>query len=251
MPGEKPESAPQWRIGLVDDDGAVRTALGRVLITAGYDVIAFRSAKEFLRAVDRVRPDILLVDLQMQDIDGLTLQATLIERDLRIPTVFLSGHADAGASVRALRDGAVDVLEKPRDEPALISVLNLVKEIARGERARRATRDELAKRAATLTHREREVFNLVVTGRLNKQIAALLGTTEKTIKVHRGRVMAKMQAKSIPDLVRMFDLIATATVDGPAIASGVVVNERAGELRTVEPHARKADGEHGSFPNGA
>ncbi len=203
-----------WRIALVDDDVAVLRALARMLSVRGYDVRTFGSAAEFLLSLETSVPEMLLVDLRMPEIDGLALQSALVERGIRIPTVFLSGHGDVATSVRAIRGGAIDFLEKPCDEPTLFAALDRAAELARRDRSRRATMEELRERAATLTRREAEVFRLVVTGRLNKQIAATLGTTEKTIKVHRARVMTKMHADSIPDLVRMFDLLA----DQPATA---------------------------------
>jgi FixJ family two-component response regulator len=147
--------------------------------------------------------------------DGLALQALLAERGVRIPMVFLSGHGDVSTSVRAIRGGAIDFLEKPCDEATLLVSLERAADVARREREKNATLHTLRSRAATLTRREQEVFRWVASGRLNKQIAATLGTTEKTIKVHRGRVMTKMNAESLAGLVRMYDLLESATSKSP------------------------------------
>jgi FixJ family two-component response regulator len=194
-------------VAIVDDDATVLRSLSRMLSACGYDVATFQSPAAFLRHLGGWLPDVLLVDLRMPEIDGLSLQDMLRARGVYIPTVFLSGHGDVSTSVRALRGGAIDFLEKPCDEPVLLASLERAVEAGRREREIRAYRSELRAREATLTRRESEVFRLVVTGRLNKQIAALLGTSEKTIKVHRGRVMSKMHAPSLADLIRMFDVL--------------------------------------------
>ena len=205
MPMIGNEPGGPWRVALVDDDAGVLRSLSRMLSMCGYDVTTFTSAADFLDSIDDVRPEIAVVDLRMPETDGLTLQSLLAERGVRIPMVFLSGHGDVATSVRAIRAGAVDFLEKPCDETALLASLERAADVARRDRETRAVREALGKRVAALTRREHEVFHWVVTGRLNKQIAAALGTTEKTIKVHRARVMTKMEADSIADLVRMFD----------------------------------------------
>jgi FixJ family two-component response regulator len=205
MSDQSNDSERQWRIALVDDDVAVLRALARMLTLRGYSVTTFNSAEEFLTTVEQYRPEMVLLDLRMPKIDGLALQTLLAERGVNVPIVFLSGHGDVATSVRAIRGGAVDFLEKPCDESTLLASLDRAAEVARRDRSRRSTLTDLTNRANSLTRRELEVFRLVVTGRLNKQIAAALGTTEKTIKVHRARVMTKMRAESITDLVRMFD----------------------------------------------
>jgi FixJ family two-component response regulator len=210
-----------WRIALVDDDIAVLRALARMLTLRGYCVTTFNSAEEFLATLGQYQPEIVLLDLRMPKIDGLALQSLLVDRGVNVPIVFLSGHGDVATSVRAIRGGAVDFLEKPCDESTLLASLERAAEVARRDRSRRTTLTDLANRANSLTRRELEVFRLVVTGRLNKQIAAALGTTEKTIKVHRARVMTKMRAESITDLVRMFDSLSnvpSALADRPDAA---------------------------------
>jgi len=208
------------RVALVDDDVSIRRSLARMITLCGYDVQTFDSAQAFLLELEVWHPDLLVVDLRMPGMDGLALQASLTERGVNIPTVFLSGHGDVASSVRALRAGAIDFLEKPCEEAELAASLDRAAAIARADRMARDNLRALADRVATLTRREREVFRWVVTGTLNKQIAAALGTTEKTIKVHRARVMTKMNAQSVVELVRMFDHIggesALAQVDGRA-----------------------------------
>jgi FixJ family two-component response regulator len=196
-----------WRVALVDDDVSVRKSLSRMISLYGYEVQAFASAQDFLSGFDAWRPDLMLLDLRMPGMDGLALQASLSERGMCIPTVFLSGHGDVTSSVRALRAGAIDFLEKPCEEAELVASLDRAAGIALAERSARDSLRVLGERVATLTRREREVFRWVVTGTLNKQIAAALSTTEKTIKVHRARVMTKMNAHSVVELVRMFDQI--------------------------------------------
>jgi FixJ family two-component response regulator len=193
-----------WRLGIVDDDGAVLRSLSRLLTACGYDVATFQSADEFLEAVATEEPDALLLDLRMPGTDGLTLVDELRERGYAVPTVFLSGHADVPTSVRAIRAGAVDFLEKPCDEATLLASLGRALDLAQRNHARTSDSD-LRTRWRSLTPRERQVCRHVVQGSLNKQIAATLGTTEKTIKVHRGRGMTKMGAHSVADLVRFID----------------------------------------------
>jgi len=198
-----------WRVALVDDDAAILRALSRLLALRGYETTTFTSAESFLLSVESSLPDILVLDLRMPGLDGLQLQEELIARGIRVPTVFLSGHGDVTSSVRALRNGAIDFLEKPCDEPTLLAALSRAVVVQRSQRQRMLALREAARRDRLLTPRERDVFRLVVEGRLNKQIAAALGTSEKTIKVHRARVMTKMHAESVADLVRIFDLLAT------------------------------------------
>jgi FixJ family two-component response regulator len=200
------------RIAVVDDDTSVLESLARMIRVCGYNAQPFSSAEAFLAALDDQRPEVLLVDLRLPTMDGLALQALLIERGFHIPTIFLSGCGDIPSSVRALRGGAMDFLEKPCDELTLLASLERATSIAGREREADSARSVVTKRVATLTRRESEVFRWVVTGRLNKQIAALLGTGEKTIKVHRGRVMTKMHAGSVAALVRMFDQVGEESI---------------------------------------
>jgi FixJ family two-component response regulator len=190
-------------VHLVDDDAGIRKALGRVLEAAGYDVKSYASAGEFLLAEKPDGPACLVLDVRMPGPSGLELQEALARQSVALPVVFLTGHGDIPMTVRALKVGAVDFLTKPADKHTLLAAIEAA--LAQ-DSARRAKRGELAglwARYEALSPREREVFALVVTGRLNKQIADDIGAAERTVKAHRARVMEKMQAGSVADLVRM------------------------------------------------
>jgi len=188
---------------IVDDDEMVRRALARMVRTAGLEVATFRSARAFL---DRPREDALeclVLDVRLPGSSGLDLQAQLATEGNDLPIVFITGHGDVQTTVRAMKGGAVDFLEKPFDGRALLACIHRALELSRRSRARRNEVTELGRRLSRLTPREREVLTHVVMGKLNKQIASDLDIAEKTIKVHRGRVMGKMQAESVADLVRI------------------------------------------------
>jgi len=200
---------PGTRVYLVDDDAGVRRALTRVLRTAGHQTTAFGTAEDFLIGVELDElPSCLVVDLRMPGLSGLDLQELLLERGIELSLVFISGRADVQSGVRAMKGGAVDFLEKPVSDEALLAAVERGLEQDRERRIQRAERAQLQERLVTLTPRERDVFGLIVTGLLNKQVGARLGTTEKTVKVHRSRVMQKMGAHSLAELVRMADKIA-------------------------------------------
>jgi RNA polymerase sigma factor (sigma-70 family) len=190
---------------VVDDDESVRRALRRLLTAFGYVVETFASASELLAREPLAGPGCLILDVQLPGLSGLDLHALLRSAGMEKATVFVTGHGDVPTSVRAMKGGAVDFLTKPVNDAELLEAIE--RALARDRQARedQAQLRELRRRAATLTPRERQVCVLVATGRLNKQIAALLGTTEKTVKVHRARVMTKMQAGSLADLVRAVD----------------------------------------------
>jgi FixJ family two-component response regulator len=199
---------PSPRVFVVDDDPAVRKSLVRLLKSAGFQAESFASAQEFMRCRERgPLPGCVVLDVQMPGIDGLRLQEELNGSAHPIPIVFITGHGGVPSSVKAMKAGAVDFLSKPFDAEEL---LRAVREAIRKDQEARRERDEravVAGRMATLTPREREVLDGVVRGLLNKQIAARLGASEKTIKIHRGRVMAKMKANSVADLVRAADKV--------------------------------------------
>jgi FixJ family two-component response regulator len=187
---------------VVDDDPAIRKALTRLLRAAGFDVCDFASPQAFLEAHDPATPGCLVLDVAMPGLNGLELQQALAASGCARSIIFITGHGDIPMSVRAMKAGAVDFLTKPIDDELLLAAIETA--LARDSLARRARADidSISQRLATLTDREREVLEHVVAGRLNKQIAAELGTVEKTIKVHRGRVMSKMGVHSVADLVR-------------------------------------------------
>ena len=190
---------------VVDDDASVRTSLMRVMASAGYAVEAFESARDFLARDPFVGPSCLVLDVRMPGLTGLEVQEALAASQHRMAIVFITGHGDISMSVKAMKGGAVDFLTKPFDAETLLDAVGraLTKDVkALGEESRTA---EVLDRVKLLTPRETEVFALVVTGMLNKQIAADLRITVKTVKVHRARVMDKMKAKSLADLVRLAD----------------------------------------------
>jgi FixJ family two-component response regulator len=190
---------------VVDDDDSVRKSLSRVVTAAGYAVEAFASVQDFLARPPATVPCCLVLDVRMPGVTGLDLQKTLAEAAHHIPIVFVTGHGDISMSVTALKGGAVDFLTKPFDKKALLDAV--ARALAKDTRdvATAARVGDIQKRAKLLTPRERQVFALVVTGMLNKQIASELGVGEKTVKVHRARVMEKMQARSVAELVRLAD----------------------------------------------
>lgn len=197
------EVAEAPRVFLVDDDARVRRALERVLAGAGHRVEPFASARAFLDSGQHAGAVACLVlDMLMPELDGLALQAELKRLDAAIPIIFVTGSASVEASVRAMKAGAFDFLSKPVAAPVLLESVRCALDCAI---AARAARDELAamrELERRLTRREHEVMALVVEGLLNKQVAGELGVSEKTVKIHRARVMEKTRARSLPDLVR-------------------------------------------------
>jgi FixJ family two-component response regulator len=188
---------------VVDDDPSVREALSSLIRSVGLSVKTFSSAQEFLTSQRPDAPACLVLDVRLPGLSGLDLQRELAATHSSIPIIFITGHGDVPTSVRAMKGGAVDFLQKPFNGQDLLDCIHHAISMARQRVAERAERAAVQSRFATLTPREREVLALVVTGRLNKQIADDLGAAEKTVKVHRGRVMEKMQARSVADLVRM------------------------------------------------
>jgi len=199
-------SLQQGTVFIVDDDPNVCRAVGRLVRGAGYEVREFNSARDFLVAHESEPPGCLLLDLSMPEVDGLQLQQSLVAAGCHRPIVFFSAKGDVHNTVRAMKAGAVNFLTKPVDRDELIGALTEAFAIDAAGRAKWETRHTIAGRMATLTPRERQVLEKVVAGRLNKQIAAELGTVEKTIKVHRSRVMQKLHASSLIQLIEIAKL---------------------------------------------
>lgn len=195
-------SQPQPIIYVVDDDSGMRKALGRLCQAAGWRVQLFASAREFLDHGAPESPACLLLDVNMPGLSGMDLQTELAARRIQTPIVFLTGHGDIPTSVKAIKAGAVDFLTKPFQERSVVAVVGEALRKDALQKSGEAEREGIRQRLGSLTPREREVFDLVVKGLLNKQIAAELGASEQTIKVHRGRVMEKMGVESVAELVQ-------------------------------------------------
>jgi len=188
---------------IVDDDASVRTALARLMRSVALHAETFASAKEFLEREHPDGPGCMVLDLSMPGSTGLDLQQDMVAAKIDLPIIFLTGHGNVPSSVRALKSGAVDFFEKPIDDDRLLSAVeDAVRQNVRTRRDR-ANLSEIQQRVARLTRRELQVFRLVVQGKLNKQVAVELGMSEKTVKVHRARVMQKMEADSLAELVRL------------------------------------------------
>ncbi|MGD0290381.1 MAG: response regulator [Candidatus Binataceae bacterium] len=195
------------RVAVIEDDERLRRALVFQLDCVGFQVVAHSSAEEFLKVPDTSAFDCIIVDNFLPRMNGLQLQAELHRSVPFASIVFISGHGDLSLGMHAMRNGAVDFLEKPLDEEALVNSIIRGADLTRNRRAEQAQRLEVERRLGALTPREREVFALITTGLLNKQVGAELGTTERTVKAHRERVMSKMKADSLADLVRMSGIL--------------------------------------------
>jgi FixJ family two-component response regulator len=188
---------------IVDDDPAVLKSLARLLRSARLDVATFSSPCEFLERYDPSASGCLVLDVAMPGLNGLELQEALTTKGSELPIIFLTGHGDIPMSVQAMKRGALDFLTKPVNDEDLLQAVHVAIDKDRLQRQTRAEVTEIQQRLATLTPREREVMEHVISGQLNKQTAADLGTVEKTIKVHRARVMEKMKVQSVAELVRL------------------------------------------------
>jgi FixJ family two-component response regulator len=203
---------------VVDDDPSIRTAVQRLLASVGLACETFATAAEFLKRAETGIVGCLILDVRMPGPSGLELQRVLASSGNNIPIIIVTAHADVPLTVRAMKEGALEVLTKPFDDQVFLDLVSEALATGGQREEHRARMERLSVRYETLTPREREVMALVVTGMLNKQIAGVLGTTEKTVKVHRSQVMHKMQADSLAALVRMSDFL-EATIKSPMIRS--------------------------------
>jgi RNA polymerase sigma factor (sigma-70 family) len=200
---------------VVDDDPSVRSAIERLIGTVGLQVQLFGSAQEFLASKIPNVPSCLVLDIRLPGISGLALQRRLAESDVQIPIIFITSHRDVAMTVRAMKAGAVEFLTKPFHDQDLLDAIHLAIEKDRARRQQDSEIASLRERFQSLSPREREVVVMVVSGMLNKQIAAQIGSAENTVKVHRSRAMEKMQANSLADLVKMIERLQVSSGKGP------------------------------------
>ena len=196
-------------IALVDDEEPVRKALMRLMRSAGLTVVTFGSGAEFLNSLETRLPDCVVLDLHMPHMDGFNVQAHLARKCAALPVIIVTGHGDVSKSVQAMKQGAFDFLSKPVKDKDLLTAVRAAIERDTVARRERAKLSEIRARLDTLTPREREVLEHVVSGKLNKQIAGDLGITEATVKMHRARVMAKMKVPSVAELARLTERCGT------------------------------------------
>jgi two-component system response regulator FixJ len=194
---------PEPIVFVVDDDRAMRESLRWLLESVGLTVRTYANAADFLREYEPTQPGCLVLDVRMPGMSGLDLQADLVRRGAGLPTIVVTGHAEVPMAVRAVKAGAVDFIEKPFSDQLLLDRVRQALEIDRLEREVRRRREEARRRLETLTAREREVLMLVAAGKANKEIAAELGLSQKTVEVHRSHVMSKMFVDSLAELIRV------------------------------------------------
>ncbi len=200
-------------IFIVDDDPSVRESTKLMLESVGFIVKTFASAQDFLKAKIQVDLGCLVLDVRMPGISGLDLQEKLLSSKTPLPVIFITGHGTVPISVRAMKAGAIDFLQKPFDEQDLLDAIHRAIARQRERKSKKDEADKLRQRLKALTPRENEVFSLLVTGMANKEIAYKLGTSERTVKAHRAKIMEKMNARSFADLVRFAENLKTQTPD--------------------------------------
>ena len=194
---------PEPTVFVVDDDRAMRDSLSWLLDSVGLRVRSYATAAEFLADHDPAQPGCLVLDVRMPGMSGLDLQAELARRGVELPTIVITGHAEVSMAVRAVKAGALDFIEKPFSDQLLLDRVRQALQIDLEAREVRRRREDARRRLATLTAREREVLNLVVAGKANKEIASALGVSPKTVEVHRAHVMSKMCVDSLAELIRI------------------------------------------------
>ena len=194
---------PEPTVFVVDDDRAMRDSLSWLLDSVGLRVRSYATAAEFLADHDPAQPGCLVLDVRMPGMSGLDLQAELARRGVELPTIVITGHAEVSMAVRAVKAGAIDFIEKPFSDQLLLDRVRQALEIDLEAREVRRRREDARRRLATLTAREREVLDLVVAGKANKEIASALGLSTKTVEVHRAHVMSKMCVDSLAELIRI------------------------------------------------
>jgi len=194
---------PEPTVFVVDDDRAMRESLSWLLDSVGLRVRSYATAADFLAEHDPAQPGCLVLDVRMPGMSGLDLQAELTRRGVELPTIVITGHAEVSMAVRAVKAGAIDFIEKPFSDQLLLDRVRQALEIDLEAREVRRRREDARRRLATLTAREREVLNLVVAGKANKEIASALGVSPKTVEVHRAHVMSKMCVDSLAELIRV------------------------------------------------
>jgi len=233
---------------VVDDDLSMREALTDLITSIGPLVEALKSAREFLEHRRPDAPACLVLDVRLPGLNGLDLQRELVRTEAPIPIIFITGHGDIPMAVRAIKEGAVDFLAKPFRDQDLLDAIQHALEIDRAARQERAVVAEVRRHYESLTKREREVMRLVVSGLLNKQIAGELGSSEVTVKMHRGQVMRKMKAQTLVQLVRMADKIGITSEAELPTNEKLIPKSSFGKSNCWVPRPRAVTCEQMSFP---